>query len=68
MVISVNIEKARFWLRSILTYAKVVDIDGSCGFRLPPIIFVVTHKDKIPGQVRGTFIEAYGYLCFSTFN
>ncbi|XP_078316795.1 uncharacterized protein LOC111119416 isoform X4 [Crassostrea virginica] len=45
-----EIEKARFWLRSILTYAKVKDKDGSCGFRLPPIIFVVTHKDKIPGQ------------------
>ncbi|XP_061181706.1 LOW QUALITY PROTEIN: uncharacterized protein LOC133190214 [Saccostrea echinata] len=45
-----EIEKTRFWLRSILTYAKVKDTGVSCGFRLPPIIFVVTHKDKLPGE------------------
>lgn len=45
-------EKAKFWLRSILTYSKVKDEDERCGFRLPPVIFVVTHKDRIIGEVR----------------
>lgn len=51
--ISMILEKARFWLRSILTYAKVKDTNMGCGFRLPPVIFVVTHKDKLPGEVSG---------------
>ncbi|XP_062581687.1 uncharacterized protein LOC134243453 [Saccostrea cucullata] len=45
-----EIEKTRFWLRSILTYAKVKDTGVNCGFRLPPVIFIVTHKDKLPGK------------------
>lgn len=49
---SLHKEKARFWLRSILTYAKVKDEGQRRGFRLPPVIFVVTHKDKIIGEVR----------------